>query len=293
MKTQVLICEDSGLCYGAKRAVDNALECQKIYGNVTIFKQLLHNNYTIQNLISKGIKQKDSLALLNSDDFVILRAHGEPPQTYQYFQERGIKFLDCTCPNVLKINKLVKEKDEQGYKIIIVGKHGLNDGQMHPEVYATSKWCKEPYIIEDQQEIKNINFQENKFFLVIQTTFSNEKADKIIQALEKLFLTNGKIFEYVDTTCKAKNRIIDSSIKLAQKVDCMIVVGGKNSSNTLHLYQSLKKYIDTYQIEDKEDLYQLFCANKLKKGKKIGLTGGASTTKEELVGIKQEILKMI
>lgn len=293
MKTTVEISKVCCLCFGAKKALESAIRAKDDHNNVVLFKQLLHNKATIKYLENMGIETKNSLNNINSTDYVIIRAHGEPKSTYTYLKKHTINYLDCTCPNVLNINKLVELKQNEGYKIIQVGKHGLFDGKIHPEVYATSGWCISPIIIEDESEIESIDLSFNKYFLVVQTTFSKQKALKIIEKITEKLKNANKIFEFKNTMCNAQELIHRYSIELAKRVDKMIVVGGKNSSNTSELYNDISSYVISYFVEDIEDVHKLIHSNKLKKGDHIGLTGGASTQIEQLNEIKSYIISRL
>lgn len=290
MKTNVEISKACCLCYGASRALDNTINACKTNKNVTLFKQLLHNKRTVKNLTELGVVQKDKLEDINKNDFVILRAHGEPKSTYEYLNKNKIKYLDCTCPNVLAINKLVETKSKQGFKIILVGKYGYKTHNMHPEVYGTAGWCKEPIFIEEIEETDNLDMSFDKYFLVVQTTFARDKALKIIENIQIKMRALNKEFEYRDTTCNAQRLINEESKILAKRVDYMIVVGGKNSSNTKELFNNVSNYTNAFFAESIDEVKEILRNNKIMLGSKIGLTGGASTTKEELFEIRDFIL---
>lgn len=292
MKTRIEICKICGLCYGAQRALDLTIEQAKNRKNVVLFKQLLHNKYTVDKLLSLGVSQKDKLEDITNKDFVILRAHGEEKSTYNYLESHQIDFLDCTCPNVLNIIKHVYIKNAEGYKIIIIGKYGKESGQMHPEVKAVASYCDAPILIEDVNDINKITSDNKKYFLVIQTTFPQEKSKIIINEIKLKLTKLKKTFDMVDTTCQAQLMIKKQSLELAKKVDIMLVIGGSNSSNTSELYYLLKKVCPTFFIESKADLYNLIQENKVVSGQFIGLTAGASTTREEIM-IMKEILSTL
>ena len=287
-KTNVQICDTCCLCYGAKRALEGAINAKKQGKNVVLFKEILHNKRAVQTLTSLGILVKDNLSEFSTNDYVILRAHGEGKDTYKYLQENNISYLDLTCPNVLNINKLVEKMDNLGYKIILVGKYGYKTGKMHPEVLGTSKWCNNPIFIEDLEEVLSIPLDYDKYFLVVQTTFNQTKALKIIDVVKNRL--KDKVFEYKNTTCSAQRLINEKSQLLAQKVDKMIVVGGKNSSNSKELFNNLQTIVTTYFAEDLSEVKALVKENKLVCGDKIGLTGGASTLIDELQEIKDYLL---
>ena len=293
MDTKVEISKNCCLCYGAKRALDKAKQCVLEGDNVVLYKQLLHNKRTLQTLYDKGARQLEDLTKIGIGDRVVIRAHGEPKSTFEYLDKNNIVYEDCTCPNVARIQKLVEEKDNQGYKIIIIGKYGYKSGQMHPEVYATSNWCHNPILIEESEEVDLLDMSFDKYFLVVQTTFSSAKASQIIDLIKQKMQKNKKFFDYKNTTCNAQHIINDSSVLLAKSVDKMLVVGGKNSSNTKELFNNVAQYTQSFFVENLDDVKNLIKTGQLKKGDYIGLTGGASTVIEELEEIKNYILSVI
>ena len=113
-----------GVCMGANKAIQLALDLKDKYKdkNIFIYKEVLHNEYIIDMLLKKGIKIVDTLDNINKDDILIIRAHGEPKETYDILNKKGITYYDATCINVSKIHELVIDKYNNGYKIIIVGK---------------------------------------------------------------------------------------------------------------------------------------------------------------------------
>lgn len=293
METRVKISEVCCLCYGAKRALTKSVEAKKEGKNVVLFKEILHNKRVVQELQKLNIVEKENLEDLQKGDFVILRAHGEGKGTYRYLDSRNIEYLDCTCPNVLSINKLVEKKNSEGYKIILIGKYGYKTGKIHPEVLGTSNWCDSPILIEEEEEIDTINLASEKYFLAVQTTFSQEKALKMINKISKKMQQLGKKFEFKDTTCNAQRVINEKSVKLAKEVDKMIVVGGKNSSNTKELFNNVSTYTTSFFVESIDDVKVLIKDKKIVKGDYIGLTGGASTIIEELNEIRDYIVKVL
>ena len=126
---------------------------------------------------------EDEIENLTSDSVVIIRAHGEPPETFEYLKNKGIDFRDCTCLNVSKIHELVKEYSEKGYAVIILGKHKK---ALHPEVFGTIGWAKtDVVLIESSEDVEKLKELKNdKFYLVCQTTFNMKKADELISEIQ-------------------------------------------------------------------------------------------------------------
>ena len=288
MKFDVYVSPICGLCYGSTTAVNKTKEVLKTNKNVVLYKEILHNKNVLNELEKSGAKQKETLSELEKNDYVIIRGHGEPLSTFKYLEENNISYLDCTCPNVKNINLLVKEKSELGYKIILIGKYGFNNKAMHPEVFATIGWCKDrPILIEDESEINSIDLSYEKYYLVVQTTFSRDKSEKYINLIEHLMKKNNKHFEYRNTICNAQKNINKAAENLAKDMDVMIVIGGKHSSNSKELYNNISTIKETYFIENPEEVLDLIKIFIEKKHQKIGITAGASTMKEDVLKIKE------
>ena len=292
MNVEILIAEQCCLCYGAKRALNGALEATKTHKQVVLLKELLHNKKTVRLLTDAGAVEKESIENISPKDFVVVRAHGEPKSTIDFFEKNKIEFVDLTCPNVVAIHNLVQQKSQQGWSIILLGKRGKFGSVMHPEIFGTKGWCgKEPQIVEDEEDVQTLCTDDEKYFLVVQTTFNFEKAQILVDLIKKKIESAGKVFDFKMTTCFAQKNINISSAKLAKNVDVMIVVGGKNSSNTKELFANVSCFCKSFFVEDDEDLE--IALQNLKKDlpHKIGLTGGASTTIDELCEIKSKIKK--
>ena len=281
-----------GLCAGCKNAITTAKNISKTNKTV-LFKEIVHNKNVNQMLDNLGIRTVENLSLVNKGEVVILRAHGEPPETYTYLQTNNIDFVDCTCPNVTKIHEQVHKFSQEGYKIIILGKYGKSNGKTHPEVFGTIGWCEEtPILIEDEEDVSILgNYQNDKFYLICQTTFNLNKADKIIEQVSNICKSNNCELIINKSICNAQKAINIASVKLANQSDIMIVVGGKNSSNSLELFNNLKNHTQTIFIENIEDWKNELISQNIpfSNETKFGLTAGASTLTEELLKLKELI----
>jgi len=289
---KILVSKICGLCNGSSFAINRTRELANEKNNVVLFKELLHNKNVIKELEKLGVKTKEKLDDIMQGEFVIIRAHGEPKKTFEYLTKNNIQFQNLTCANVKAINFLVNKKESEGYKIILIGKHGFDGKPIHPEVEGTSGWCTNPIIIEDESEINDIDMSFPKYFLAVQTTFNKDKAEKFIDIINKKMQNANKIFEFKNTVCDAQKNINLASIDVAKQVDIMIVVGGKNSSNTKELYNKMKEITKSYHIENEEDLNSLITQGLLPNDKVYGLTGGASTMHEDIEHIKKLIEKI-
>lgn len=263
-----------GTCGGANRAIEMAKALRKEYPqkNVYIYKEILHNPYIIDSLKNDNILCIDSLDNVTKNDILIIRAHGEPKKVLEDLLSKGIKYYDATCKNVVKIHDMVEAKHNEGYKIIIIGK------KSHPEVIGTNGWCNnEAIILENEEDAEKIQDKE-KYYVVCQTTIGNDKATNITKVLCK----NNIDFIFENTICSAQNAIQKSSILLARKMDIMIVIGGKESSNTKELFNVCSNITKSYYFSNIKDFYEFIKNEKLTNKTKIGITGGASTPKSQI-----------
>lgn len=263
-----------GTCAGANKAIETAYKLKKenTNKNIYIYKEILHNPYIIKELEKDNIKCIDDLKTLTKDDILIIRAHGEPKETYDYLEENNIEYYDATCTNVLKVHNIAIEKQKNGYKVIIVGK------KTHPEVIGTNGWINnEGIIIETKNDYKDLN-KSDKYFIVCQTTVSHKKLQELLNYMNE----NNISYEVENTICNAQKLIQTSSIALAEQMDIMFVIGGKESSNTKELYNLCNEVTKTYYFSDIKDFFDFIKKEKYTLNTKIGFTGGASTPKEQI-----------
>lgn len=291
----IKISETCGLCAGCKRAVDKTLEHVQNGESVTLFKEIVHNKNVNNFLSGKGVIFVDEIEKLTNSGIVILRAHGEPKSTFDFLNAHNISYDDCTCPNVKNIHKQVESFNANGFKIIIIGKYGKHSGKPHPEIVGTIGWCKnEPILIEDIEDVKKLeDVSEKDFYLVCQTTFNAILVEDIISKVSKVLKNKNLIIN--KSICYAQRKINSDSAKLAHESDLMIVVGGKNSSNSLELYKNLKSITNCIFIENINDWKSACDENNIKitTNTKIGLTAGASTFRNELEDLKNLINKYL
>lgn len=268
MNKQVILASNAGFCFGVKRAVDEALEVKEQHPGITVYTlgPLIHNSHAVNFLKDKNIEpiELENIETLKSNDFIIIRSHGIPKDIYEYLKEKKLNIIDATCPFVTKIQKKAEEYYKRGYKIIIVG-----DGN-HPEVIGINGWCNNSSIF-----YKNGKFSEeltNKVCVLSQTTEKQENFEKAIEYVSK----HCKEFVAFNTICSATNERQTSATELSSKVDAMIVLGGKNSSNTTKLYEiCLNNCSNTIHVESAQDIPESFLNGE--KFEKIGITAGAST----------------
>lgn len=289
---EIKISKVCGLCAGCKHSITTAQNLAQ-QNKTVLYKEIVHNKNVNDMLLSLNIKTIDNLSEAKSDEMVILRAHGEPPETYKYLNENNLNYTDCTCPNVTKIHELVNSFSKEGYLIALIGKYGKKTGKIHPEVYGTIGWCEtEPILIEDDSDIEKLNdFANKNIYLICQTTFNEKKADKLISKVTDVCKHNNNHLVINKSICNAQKAINLASVNLAKECDIMIVVGGKNSSNSIELYNNVKSFTKAIFIENIHDWKKELISQGISFNKNtvFGLTAGASTLKEELSSLKDLI----
>ena len=264
---KIIRAKHSGFCFGVKRAIQKTLESiennENNSGNIFTCGQLIHNASVTDELARKGVNIIPSPDEAGINDTIIVRSHGEPKAFYKAAEKNGVKIVDATCPFVSKIHQLVSDAHNQGKNIIIVG------DKNHPEVIGINGWCDDTACIFNSSKDAE-TFNTDSAFVVSQTTLKKETLEEVIAALTK----EGVILEVQNTICNATHQRQKSAADLAEKVDAMIVIGGRNSSNTQKLYEICKKKQNNcFFIEDIGDLP----LKELEKYNTIGIAAGAST----------------
>ncbi|MGN0437950.1 MAG: bifunctional 4-hydroxy-3-methylbut-2-enyl diphosphate reductase/30S ribosomal protein S1 [Lachnospiraceae bacterium] len=264
---EVLLAKTAGFCFGVKRAVDMVYE-QTSKGNVYTYGPIIHNEEVIKDLEDKGVKIIDSLDEIEhlSEGTLVIRSHGVEKKIYEKAKEKGLEIVDATCPFVKKIHNIVDKDSSLDCEIIIIG------DEKHPEVEGIMGWCNtKPIVINSIEEAKNLSISKDKrISLVSQTTFNHNKFNSIVEILEK----KGYNVNVYNTICNATEERQKEAASISKQVDAMIVIGGKNSSNTQKLYEISKKECEnTYYIQTLVDL-DLAAFESVGR---VGITAGAST----------------
>lgn len=269
---EIRIAEKAGFCFGVDRAVKIAYSsapsenCEKVF----TCGMLIHNGDVIRELEEKGVCCAETPEQIPDGACAIIRAHGISAAEYAMLEKKGCRIIDATCPYVKRIHRIVSEEHAAGRQIIIAG------DKNHPEVIGINGWCDDSALIvgndENYDEIL-LKSAETPVSIVAQTTMRKEKIKKIEKNLKKHF-TNAKFF---DTICSATEERQKAAAELAGECDLMLVLGGKNSSNTQKLYEICREHCsETYKAENSKELNEL--SHLFKKNiLKVGITAGAST----------------
>src|SRR6056297_1962120 len=232
-----------GTCFGVERALEITYNALEDDNHLYCYGDLIHNNDVKKELENRGLIVLDDFNSVDNEksNKIIFRSHGVSKSIYEEAKEKNLKIIDATCPKVKKIHKIVEDCYNNDYKIILFG------NKDHPEIVGIKGWCNDEALIsKDLEEFK--------------------KKEQHLKKYENISFHN--------TICSATFERQNSCRDLAQKCDTMIVIGGKNSSNTKKLYTISKEFCDnTFWIENKSEIpYE-----DIKSSKNLGITAGAST----------------
>ncbi|WP_296030022.1 4-hydroxy-3-methylbut-2-enyl diphosphate reductase [Dorea sp.] len=279
----VELAKTAGFCFGVKRAVDTVYEQVEKHQNEKIFTYgpIIHNEEVIKDLRSHGvevIQDEEELRTVDAD-VVVIRSHGVAKYIYDIMDERGIACVDATCPFVKKIHKIVAEESEKGSYIIIIG------NSEHPEVEGIKGWAGDQVSViqtpEDAERFELVR-KEQKVCIVAQTTFNYNKFKELVEIISK------KRYDIVvlNTICNATKERQTEARQIAARVDAMVVIGDKRSSNTQKLFEICKEEcLNTYYIQTLDDLD----INQLRSVESVGITAGASTPNKIIEEVQNNV----
>ena len=301
------VAKTAGFCFGVRRAVDTVYEQLERIPSTSSPKlftlgEIIHNAQVVEELDSLGAVAVDSLEkLLELEEQlsqqnrpyipVIIRSHGVPKKVYETLDSRSIPYIDATCPNVKRIQKIVEEQPE-GTLVLIAG------DAVHPEIQGIIGHCNVTCVtFTSAKELaefteNHANLSKMNSVMVAQTTFNTSEWQKCVETAKNLY-TNLKIF---DTICKATLMRQTEAAQLAEVSDIMIVIGGRHSSNTQKLSDICSRFTKTIWVETARELLsgQADVVCQIDAGSRVGVTAGASTPVriiKEVQKTMSEILK--
>lgn len=280
---EITVAKSAGFCFGVQRAVDSVYkELEENSGKIYTFGPIIHNEQVVEDLNKRGIEVIDTVEQLKEikEGTVVIRSHGVAKEIYDILEQQKLKMVDATCPFVKKIHNIVLDESNNGKTIIIIG----NDN--HPEVEGIKGWVNgEVIVINKEEQIEKLSLPEQtKVCIVSQTTFNHNKFKYLVEIIRK----KGYDITVVNTICNATHVRQVEAQKISSKVDGMIVIGGKNSSNTQKLYDICRNECEnTFYVQTVKDLN----LHELKSLKSIGITAGASTPKNIIEEVRTECQK--
>ncbi len=272
----VKLASNYGFCFGVKRAIKIAED----YKNSSTMGPLIHNQDEINRLKENfNVGLYENLSDVKDDDTVIIRTHGIPKNDLKDLKSQKAKIINATCPFVTTPQQIVKKMSAEGYSILIFG------DSTHPEVKGVQSYGEDQddvHIVLEPEDLDKLIFKNNKIATVAQTT---KKKEKYLEIVNSLILKNKEVRVF-NTICDATFENQDAARELSKEVDLMIVIGGKNSSNTKQLHSICKENCnDSYLIENQTEIDLSWFINK----SVCGITAGASTPD----WIIQEVVKKV
>jgi len=300
---KIVCAENSGFCFGVRRAVDTIYELRnKTDKKIYTIGELIHNEHFIKRLEKDNIfsieeEELASLVPQKDDCILVVRTHGVKREIIKKLDELRFTYVDATCPFVKRIHDIVDKNSHGADAVVIMG------DKNHPEVIGIQSYSHaRTFVCCDENELlstvnENLTTNENCIVLTSQTTYNNEKYVNCQNLVEKLY-TNAKIF---DTICNVTEKRQNEVVRLSNVCDCILVVGGKKSSNTAKLAEIAKKQCkNTYLLQSvsdlpREDILTAY-RNKtslLNEVFTVGITAGASTPDDILQEVKAGVTVLL
>lgn len=283
--SRVILAKSAGFCFGVSRSVKMAEELLKS-GPCKSLGPLIHNEDVVSDLARRGLEVISDPSEVRPGDRVMIRSHGVSKAVEDALRAAGAEITDATCPNVSRIHRLVAEASANGRQVIVIGTAG------HPEVQAICGRCTEPVVVGNAAEFanwleNNVDKRTESSTVVVQTT-QTENNLRECEKLIKKWCTKAEIF---DTICFATSIRQEEAVKLASACGAMVVIGGKNSANSLHLAElCAERCANTQFVENSAQLD----TGVLRDVETIGMTAGASAPswiiKEVLDKMSDEIM---
>ena len=261
---KVKLASNYGFCFGVKRAIKIAED----YKNSSTMGPLIHNQDEINRLKNDfNVGLYKDLSDVKDNDTIIIRTHGIPKNDLKNLRKQKAKVINATCPFVTTPQQIVKKMSLEGYSILIFGDSD------HPEVKGVQSYGEDQedvHIVLEPSDLEKITFKNSKIATVAQTT---KKKEKYLEIVNTLILKNKEVRVF-NTICDATFENQDAARDISKEVDVMVVIGGKNSSNTKQLHSiCVESCPDSYLIENETELEESWFKNK----NLCGITAGAST----------------
>lgn len=268
--------EHAGFCFGVRRAVDKAFACAGAKLPCVTLGPLIHNPQEVARLDTAGIRSVDSIAEVAPGQTVIIRSHGVTPQVYAECEAKGIPVIDCTCPHVAKIHEIVRDYSADGSAVVIVGEAD------HPEVVGIAGWARGPvFFLPDRQTAERAQLPQ-RALVIAQTTIRRARFDDVLAVLR----ARVPDLSVRMTICAATSQRQQEAERLSAEADVVIVVGGRNSSNTKKLLETCAiRCQRSILVETPEDIP----AGTVKKTDRVVITAGASTPQWLLESVRDRL----
>ena len=267
---KVVLADHAGACYGVQRALDMALAASESASSAHTLGPLIHNPGVVRDLESRGVNVATDLNEIE-DGTIIIRSHGVTPEVHDAVMAKGLPVVDATCPHVLRAQKAAAELAREGCRVIVVGETG------HPEVeglraYARREGAKVDVVSTPDTVPDDLRAPIG---VVVQTTQRRENLDAVVERICEQGITPVVKRTICSATCSRQ----DAAASLAKQVDVMVVIGGRNSSNTTRLAEICAQECGkSHHIESVSEIDPAWfdgCET-------VGVTAGASTPEGQI-----------
>jgi 4-hydroxy-3-methylbut-2-enyl diphosphate reductase len=272
---EIMTAKTAGFCFGVKRAIDIAFKIasEKRKGIYTL-GPIIHNPQVVDKLKEKGIIPIENIKAKKNIRALIIRTHGIPLKLSKEISLKGYEIIDATCPFVKKAQYYAKLLSEEGYQVIILGEKN------HPEVKSLMSYVIDNAIVIDGKT--SLPKLRSRVGIVVQTTQPLDVLKKVLSEA----IVHAKEIKVYNTICNSTALRLKETENMANKVDVMFVVGGKNSANTTQLTKLCKSLsVPTHHIETSSEIRKDW----IEKAKKVGITAGASTPKWIIKEVEKRI----
>ena len=269
---EIRVAKSAGFCFGVRRAVDGLLSLvdENVGGEVFTYGPIIHNETVIKDFEKRGVRlfsEDEPLPVPGRKSFMAIRSHGVTRDTKERIEKAGFFVRDLTCPFVSKIQSIVSEYSKKGFHIVITG------DEHHPEVIGIMGWAdpKSVSVVKSADDVSRLYLpKETKICVVSQTTFRADLFKKLVEML----IQKGYDTYAQNTICSATSLRQSEAKELSEWADVMLVIGGKNSSNSAKLFDICRENCEkTFFLQGADDLK----VSELHSIRCIGITAGAST----------------
>ena len=274
---EVRIAKRTGFCYGVREAIDKAKEASAAGKATHTLGQVVHNEGVVRDLQDLGIQTVDSLDDVDHGAAVVIRAHGVRPDVMDRAEERGLEVIDGTCTWVIQEQRELVKLVEDGYTIVLLGT------PKHPEVVGLLGFAPDAIVVDEEEEWEAAIPRRKRMALISQSTQPPWKFER----LAAFMVSRAHEIKIVNTVCPVTIRRQQDTMELADRVDLMVVVGGRNSANTRELTRLCSiAGKPAIQIENARDLAApaAFAGARV-----VGVTGGTSTPIEDLEAVAEQV----
>ena len=264
----------AGFCGGVKRAWNRAVKAAGSTDEDTVFisGKLIHNTPAMHELEGLGVREltEEDVALGVAGKTILMRAHGEGPEKFERMRSLGLNVIDATCPIVTAVQKIAVQLEDEGYQVIVFGH------RTHPEAKATVAYTKHGFIVESADEARALPHYE-KLASITQTTMLQRDYLEMVEVLR----AKADVYEDKGRICGWTLHAQDEAVGVARQAQAMVVVGGRDSSNTIQLVRVCEDICPTYHVETVGELR----ADDFAGMDTVGVAAGASTRESDIAAV--------